>query len=340
MWLALTGTEKKEQALLIRLVSLENNELAKRACSKLKVADLNVDDGVTKLLAALDSAFKVDKNDEDYANYLKFTNFRRKDSQDFIAYTLEFEHLYHRMTAGNTKMEMADSVLAFKFLDSANLSEEEQKLAFTAINNSELSLKNMKSALKRVFSNIQSDGSTSTGNVGFSDVDVKQEAFYVQQKRGGKKKVYFAAGSKAHSSGYKRSSGFSNKLNPRDKVTGEVTRCDNCDSKMHCRDDCPHPPTRHAVHIIENDEDVSGSDSSEETVNIVLMTEEFDKQEVLVVEASKAAVLDTACTKTVAGEKWYENYYNYLSDADKSKVSVQSSATSFRFGEVDTHCIL
>ena len=85
MWLALSGTEKKEQALLIRLVSLENNELAKRSVSKLKVGDLNADDGVTKLLAALDCAFKVDQNDEDYANYLQFTNFRRKDCQDFIA---------------------------------------------------------------------------------------------------------------------------------------------------------------------------------------------------------------------------------------------------------------
>ena len=30
--------------------------------------------------------------------------------------------------------------------------------------------------------------------------------------------------------------------------------------------------------------------------------------EFFVVEASKSAAIDTACTKTVAGEKWYQNF--------------------------------
>ena len=33
----------------------------------------------------------------------------------------------------------------------------------------------------------------------------------------------------------------------------------------------------------------------------------FDKTEIFVVETSKSAVIDTACTKSVSGEKWYQN---------------------------------
>ena len=41
------------------------------------------------------------------------------------------------------------------------------------------------------------------------------------------------------------------------------------------------------------------------------MTENIPKQEIFVMEAGSAAVIDTACTKTVAGEHWFVNYINH-----------------------------
>ena len=88
MWLLLTSVAKNEQALLVRLSSLEDNASAKRAVSKLKATELHADDGITKLLAALDSAFQADKTDEEWANYQKFMNFHR-NNKGFTEYILD-----------------------------------------------------------------------------------------------------------------------------------------------------------------------------------------------------------------------------------------------------------
>ena len=37
------------------------------------------------------------------------------------------------------------------------------------------------------------------------------------------------------------------------------------------------------------------------------MTENISKQEIFMMEAASPAVIDRACTKTVAGEHWFEN---------------------------------
>ena len=104
MWQLLKFYEKKEQGLIVRLHSLQDNVQAKRAVTKLTATELNGEDGITKLLAALDVAFQADKHDEEYLNYQKFTNFRRKSKQEIKDFILEFEHLYHKMTVSNADM--------------------------------------------------------------------------------------------------------------------------------------------------------------------------------------------------------------------------------------------
>ena len=63
---------------------------------------------------------------------------------------------------------------------------------------------------------------------------------------------------------------------------------------MHWGNNCPH--NTQSVNVSEEDADEC------EEVNIVLMIEDLDKNKNFVVEASKSAVIDTACTKTVAGD--------------------------------------
>ena len=57
-------------------------------------------------------------------------------------------------------------------------------------------------------------------------------------------------------------------------------------------------------------------------VNIVLMTgiKDLNKYEIFVVEASKSAVIETAFTKTVVGEKWYQNIRTNLSNTCKAQI--------------------
>ena len=80
---------------------------------------------------------------------------------------------------------------------------------------------------------------------------------------------------------------------------------------MHWADKCPHKLNYQSVNISEEDSLDTENDSESEEINIVLMTEEIDKNEIFIAEASKLAVVDTSCTKTVAGEEWYMNHIKY-----------------------------
>ena len=235
------------------------------------------------------------------------------------------------MVTNNSKMKMEDNILAFILLDNAKLTEDERKLAFTAIATLGISFKTMKSALKRVFTSL---GGSSENNV--DGMAIKQEeAFYTKQHKKFPRKKHNNSKSKSHQ-----------KLNPLDD-RGRVSRCVICDSKMHWADRCQHSDENQYVNLNEVSSTeckcCGGCSQSVESVNFVLMTEQLGnnennenslmKQEILLAEASKSAIVDTACTKTVAGEKWFAQYCDQLSDENEKRVKLLPSHTPFKFGD-------
>ena len=67
--------QKKEKAIVVLLPSLNDNEKAEKAVAKLKVTDLNVDDGFDKLIAKIDKTFKTEKTKDSYNVYVDFNKF-------------------------------------------------------------------------------------------------------------------------------------------------------------------------------------------------------------------------------------------------------------------------
>ena len=92
---------------------------------------------------------------------------------------------------------------------------------------------------------------------------------------------------------------------------------------------CPHQ--NESVNISQ--ENNSDSENTDEEINIVLFTENESNNEIFVVEALKLAAIDTACTKPVAGEDWYNDYISNLSKSDKEKLQISKSSISFKFGD-------
>ena len=45
------------------------------------------------------------------------------------------------------------------------------------------------------------------------------------------------------------------------------------------------------------------------------------------------AIIDTACTKTVAGEEWLNNYFKNLDDTLINQVEVNPNSKIFKFGD-------
>ncbi|CAC5417756.1 unnamed protein product [Mytilus coruscus] len=96
---------------------------------------------------------------------------------------------------------------------------------------------------------------------------------------------------------------------------GNVSRCKICDSKFHWVKDCPHKQL--GVNLTEHE------------------TQEFKPLTVFVAEAYNAAVIDTACSKTVCGSKWLYEFVESL-DPGLDQITCFESHVPFKFGDGQT----
>ena len=131
MWRTVCGSAKKEQAIIVLLQSLNENQKAEKAGSKLTVTDLNADDGLEKLLQKLDSTFKIRKTQESYNVCKDFNAFQQLEDMSINNYLLELEHLNNRMIQFDLKL--SDNVLYLKLLENASLSVNEKQMVLTII---------------------------------------------------------------------------------------------------------------------------------------------------------------------------------------------------------------
>ena len=102
------------------------------------------------------------------------------------------------------------------------------------------------------------------------------------------------------------------------------------DVTPHAIGSCPH--ISEPVNIAsELKQDCNPAEQLEE-VNINLFVE-MNAVEVFLVEAMGTAVTDTACTRTVCGERWLDNYLKTLDELSLKKVKRNPSSIGFRFGD-------
>ena len=119
-------------------------------------------------------------------------------------------------------------------------------------------------------------------------------------------------------------------VNPKDNK-GNYTICRRCRSIYHWVADCPHNTT----------EDRSSSSyytkNAEEEIYIALLQsctpKSNDEIIGLVAETLSKAVIDSGCSKTVAGENWFNDYLQSLSDDEIANIQYCDSKALFRFGD-------
>ena len=99
--------------------------------------------------------------------------------------------------------------------------------------------------------------------------------------------------------------------------SGRISCCVICKSIYHWANDCPNKM----------------QDTSDD-VNITLFIQEIHEcyMTKFVGETLNCAVLGSGCTKNVCGESWLTNYLDTLTESDRSKVVVEKSSNSFKFG--------
>lgn len=342
VWQLVTDLDKKKQALAVTLTLTGR---AREAALEVAATELNKDEGMKTLTDTLDKVFEKEKIDSTYEAYTQFDKFSRKDGTSISDYVMEYERLYNRCK--KYKLELPDAVLAFKLLDGSGLDLRSRQMALTACSATSatgLTFDKMKSALNRIFSEMPSETSTSA-------ISVKPEVAMFTKYDGRRSRTQWAKKGDYQSG----TGGLPIGTNPLNKF-GKRTRCAICQSVFHWAKGCPDKTKAETAHIVDttctcqhsqnvkSTEAASGHSCDEiwEDCHITLLTGNprpvmDDDNKIFVTEAFGAAVVDTACTKTVCGETWLENYQELLSSEEKHAMKVQDSNVGFRFGDGVRH---
>ena len=231
-----------------------------------------------------------------------------------------------------------DSILAMKLIDSCNLSTVDQKLVLSGIDYSKQNeLFDLSKKSLRKFLGEQAVGTSSAESSG--EPAVKLEAFFSQyeevlvasgwRKRSGSEPPRFPPGEHSRGNKQYKNNNYNknNQFVPVKKkragnpngADGLPLRCFTCESTMHLKLNCPHRGQ-------------STPKSNQEDDEVILFTASEDQLVLLAREAWDSIVLDSACTRTVCGEKWYEDFIAALEPCVRDLIVEKPSTSMFKFG--------
>ena len=302
VWKLLTSTSADKLGLSVYL-ALKGQ--ARDVVRNIKPEELNKAEGYNTIIEELDKVYMKDNTTQAFCAFKEFYEFKRSAGQNFSEFIVEYDQRYHKIE--KYEMKLPEGVQAFFLLKAANLTVESEKLARAT---AKLEYKDMREKLARIF-----------GDPGILEgkgvaPEVKEEVFY-----GYENKKKFAGGGRGHGesdSGTWRS-GSNRGYRGRGRSRGRP-RCYRCQSEEHFVRECPLAEATEEVHAVE-----------EANVNVHITL--HLSQQKLNVEALGKGLLDSGCSKTVAGQVWYEEYLHTLSEEDRKKVIEVKSKSIFRFGD-------
>ena len=236
IWEAFTSLPEEKRAPAI-LMTLSGE--AKEAVLNMNIEALTDKTGVKNLIEELDKMYLKDESSQAYEAYETFEKFVRPSGMSISDYVIKFEQLYFKAKSFN--MEILDGVLAYRLLNSANLTNEQKQLVKATV--SKMDYQVMKDQLKKVFTNTSADFDSKKVDckdeikVEENDIFYSTSRFQTGQtySNKGRGKSQFNRG-KQHFKSFNK--GPSKKTNPTNNK-GEISRCNFCGSKFHWQKNCP-----------------------------------------------------------------------------------------------------
>ena len=332
-WSLTTAVAAEKQGLTVALSLPEDDvsNICDKVFTEIDIKELNKADGLKNLLLYFDKQFGRDDMSVAYEKYMEFERYKRRDDQTVNEYILEFEQKYNACIKKGSKYP--SEIIAMKLIDNCNLSSIEQKIVLTEVDYSKKDemLGQAKNSLKKFLGEQVGSGSSLEQTV---QPSVKLETFLTdnhdvliangwRKRSGSEPPSYQNFNQRSGRSSYhkekqtfdqfnykKENKKFSN---PSGK-DGNIKRCFYCDSTMHLKQNCPHRGQK------LNDEQV------------ILFTENDGRLALLVRESWDSMVLDSACTKTVCGQKWLNEYMSALDPSIRDSIKEEKSDSNFKFG--------
>ena len=345
LWEAITSVEVKKRAGTIVLnlpgkaksVILDKvpfNELADGV-----TAGNVTKSGVDRLLEELDHIYLEDVEKEKFNAYDSFRKLKRNKSQTMSDFMIEFDKKIKRLEEFD--MKLPSGVLAYELLQCSNISNEKADIA--KVTCSPWTYENMKSQLKRVASDVE----TNNNDRDIIKVVKVEDTFYTENLETNNhvqdyEDVYLASRGRGNNrarsymnygnrwNGYRGKSSLRNqsnasyrigdqRRNPKD-MNGNVLQCYVCGSIFHFANKCPEKAQNQKnerINLFQN----SDYDYSDNSLSYFTYSN------------FGLAVLDSGCNSTVCGEIWLKAYLDSLDAESKKLVKYESNRMFFRFGD-------
>ena len=357
-WREITDLSKEKQGIAIALSLPENDNIREKVFDEIDLSDLKKNDGFESLIEFLDKHLGKDDLADSLEKFEDFEDFRREKGQPISDFISLFDQKYHRIEKKD--MVLPPAILAFKLLKCSNITKAEKMLVMTGIDYSkpDQMYEQAKKSLKKFKGEEVTCGEHSGIESSGPAIKVEKDNVYVtgneevyatrfntpsrKPYNRGRNFSYSSRGSwrgqnnAASAGSYQNKSGYygyqvfnqpkqERPINPTGPDGRPIT-CKSCGSYRHLMAKCPDS--------WEN----RGSTGSANIVdsfneNVVLFTG-YNKEDVTTLghDARNCAVLDSACSSTVCGKKWFEGYYDTLSEHEKSKVIQKNGHKVFKFG--------
>ena len=120
---------------------------AKEAVKDMELESIKSDTGIDEMIQKLDEVFRTDDNQAAYLAYRDFETYVRPTEMSMQDFIVKFESLNNEIKKYN--MLLPEGVLAYRFLHTANLRDDEVKLCRATI--SEFKYKDMKAKILSLF---------------------------------------------------------------------------------------------------------------------------------------------------------------------------------------------
>jgi len=320
---------------------------AKEAVQDMEINEINHADGLKTILDKLDAVFEIDKNQAAYLAYQEFETFLRPAEVSLQDYAVKFESLNSKLKTHG--MTLPEGVLAYRFLNSANLSKDEMDLCRATIQ--EFKYTEMK---KKVISLFHDKAQQQALNLKIKEEPVfygghmnNQGQYRHPNARGtgwrgraagrggrggfggdrggyGSERGATSIGQRGRGNLYNAPSARLARLNPPGRF-GTPSTCAHCGSKYHWIRDCPDKETR-----TRTDQTVHYNDTE---VHIELLQKSENSMRWFLGETMGCAVIDSGCSKTVAGRQWMDCYLEQVNTEANENMKTEKSNNVFRFGK-------
>ena len=336
-WNMITSINEAKRGMIVALSLPEKGykDIKEKVFNELSTDDLASRGGLKKLTDFMDKHLKKADLEACWEHFVNFLNCKR-NKEPVCDYVSDFDTKYNMIKCEG--LTLPSSILAFMLLYNANITEEDRKLVCTGIDFKKK--ENMYDEAKESLQKYKGDFVGASASRSSDDpVAVKVEpglntdnetlaasAYYAERNNSfgnSGRGSYYAGQGGAWGGARPYSPVPSRKMNP--VVDGKVAECHCCGSKRHFIADCPH--------AYENSNNTQATFLAKEEERFCLFTGHSEKSiGQLCCEARNSAVIDSGCTSSVMGEKWFECYKHSMSESEKSEMKIEDGRKVLKFG--------